>query len=65
MLNILREKDKCRRIWRRVPKRIWDLCLVWEAEIYSCTAGKDGQTPMEIFTGDTINISEWTKIECY
>ena len=56
MIQILKEKAKRRRIWRRVPKRIWDLGLVWEAEIYSRTAGKYERTPMKRLTGDTINI---------
>ena len=39
--------------------------LVWEAQIYSLTAVKDGRTPMEILIRDTINISEWTEFEFY
>ena len=58
MIKILKDQAKRRRIWRRVPKRIWDFGLIWEAETYSRTVGKDGQTPMERLTGDTIGISE-------
>ena len=65
MIKILKDKAKRRRIWRGVPKRIWDFGLVWEAGIYSCTARKYGQTPMEILTGGTIDISEWMESEFY
>ena len=57
MIKILNYKDKHRGIRRRVPKLIWDFGLSWKAEIYSCMAEKDEQTPMEILTGDTIDIS--------
>ena len=63
--EILKDKANHRRIRRRVPKRIWDFGLVWEAEIYSRTAGKYGQTPMEKLAGDTLNISECTESEFY
>ena len=39
--------------------------MVWEADIYSRTAGKDGRTALEILTGDTIEISEWLEFEFY
>ena len=42
MIKILKYKANRRRIWRRVPKLIWDFFIVWEAEIYSHTAGKYG-----------------------
>ena len=64
-MKIIKEKAKNIILQRRVPKRIWDFGLVWEAKIYSGTTGQDGQTPMEIFTGDTINISEWTQFDFY
>ena len=62
MIKILKNKAKCRRIQRRVPKHIWDFGLVWEAEIYLCTAVKYGRTPMEIFTWDTVHISKCTEL---
>ena len=65
MIKILKDKAKRRRILRRVSKHIWDFGLVWEAEIYSRTAGKDGRTPMEILTGDIVHISELTGFEFY
>ena len=65
MVKIIQDKAKRRRMRRRVTKRIWDFGLVWEAKIYSGTTGQDGQTPMEIFTGDTMDISEWTQFDFY
>ena len=65
MIKIIKDKAKHIRIRRRVPKLIWGFGLVWEAEIYLRTAGKDGRTPMEILTGDTIDISEWMKFDFY
>ena len=65
MIKILKDKSKRRRIQRKVPKLIWDFGLVLEAEIYSCTAGNYGQTPMQIFTGDIIKISQRTEFEFY
>ena len=63
MIKIIKDKDKHIIMRRRLPKHIWDFGLVWEAEIYLHTAGKYGQTPMKILTGDTIDISEWTVFE--
>ena len=65
MIKIVKSKSERRIIWRRVPKIIWYFSLVLEAEIYSRTAVKCGQNPMEILTGDTIDISEWTEFEFY
>ena len=39
--------------------------MVWEAEIYYRTAGKDGCSALEQLTGDTIDISEWIEFEFY
>ena len=64
-IKIVKDKAKRRRIRRQVPKRVWDFGIVWEAEIYSCTAGKDGQTALERITGDTPDISEWIEFEFY
>ena len=64
-IKILKDKDKRRRIQRRVPKLICNFGLVWEAEIYSRTSGKYGQTPEGKLTGGTINISEWIEFEFY
>ena len=39
--------------------------MVWEAEIYSRTARKDGRPALERLIGDTIDISEWLEFEFY
>ena len=39
--------------------------MVWKAEIYSCTAVKDGCPALELLTGDTIDIYEWLEFEFY
>ena len=39
--------------------------MVWEAEIYSHTAGKDGNPDLERLTGDKIDIYEWMEFEFY
>ena len=57
-IGIIKGKAKRRRIRRGVLKRCWDFGLVWEAEIYCRTAGKDGRTALERVTGDSIDISE-------
>ena len=64
-IGIIKAKARRRRIRRRVPKRCWDFGIVWEAEIYCRTAGKDGRTAMERITGDTPDISEWLEFEFY
>ena len=39
--------------------------MVWEAEIYYCTAGKDWLLALELLTVDTIDIFEWLELEFY
>ena len=39
--------------------------MVWELDIYSCTAGKYGHPDLERLTGDEIDISECLKFEFY
>ena len=39
--------------------------MVWEADIYSQTVGKDGIQDLEGLTVDTIDISEWLESEFY
>jgi hypothetical protein len=65
VIGIIKGKAKRRRIRRRVPKRCWDFGLVWEAEIYCRTAGKDERTALERVTGDSTDISEWLEFEFY
>ena len=65
IIKIIKGKSKRRIFQRNISKRIWDLDMVWEAEIYSRTAGKDGRPSLENLTGDTIYISEWLEFEFY
>ena len=65
VINIMKRKYKRRRVQRNIPKRVWDFVMVWEAEIYSHTAGKDGGLSLERLTGDTIDISEWLEFDFY
>ena len=57
VIKIINGKPKRRRVQRNIPKRVWEFGMVWEAEIYSRTAGKDGRPALERFTGDMIDIS--------
>lgn len=50
---------------RNVPAKIWDFGLVWEAEIYTCTAKPGGRTGIEAVTGETPDISAWLHFEFY
>ena len=65
VIGIIKGKAKRRRVKRNVPRRLWDYGIVWEAEIYSRTAGKDGRPALEKLLGDTIDISEWIDFEFY
>ena len=58
-IEIIKGKARRRRVQRNLPRRVWDLGMVWEAEIYYRTVGKDGRPYLEKLTGDTIDISEW------
>ena len=39
--------------------------MVWEVDIYSRTAGKDGRPSLEQLNGDTVDISKWLEFEFY
>ena len=61
-----------KRIWkrcmikRRYPKRVWYFGVVYESNIlYIISRGHDGRTGMDIITGDTVDISEWTDFDFY
>ena len=43
--------------------RVWDFGMVWEADIYSRSTGKDVRPSLEQLTGDTLDISEWLEFE--
>jgi len=65
MIGVLPKKIKARRTRRRIPKCVWYFHIEWEAQIYSRIVHKDHSTPLEVLTGDTIDISEWTEFEFY
>ena len=45
---------------KKVPKRLWDFGLIYEAELLSRMArGEDRRTGYELVTGQTADISEW------
>ena len=58
VIKIIKGKEKRRRVQRNIPKRVWDFGMVWEGDIYSRTAGKDGRPALNQLTGDTIDVSE-------
>ena len=65
VIKIIKGRFNRRRVQRNIPKRVWDFVMVWEAEIYSRTEGKDGGLSLERLTGDTIDISEWLEFDFY
>ena len=55
-----------RMIKRIAPKRVWDFGMVYESNIlFIISQGHESITGMEIITGDTMEISEWTDYEFY
>ena len=56
-------------IKKGVPKRLWDFGLVWISETGNLTVSSsryaNGQTPLEIVTGETPDISEYTDFGFY
>ena len=65
IIGVIGKKATTRRARRKAPKCVWDYGYVWECEIYSRTAGRDGRTGLERITGDTVDISEWLEFEFY
>ena len=58
----MEKKDKP----KRVPKRLWDFGVVWEAHIMSRTAWVwDNILVLKRITGDIVDISEWLVFELY
>ena len=43
VIKIIKGKSKMRRVQRNIHKRVWYFGMVWEAEIYYCTAVKYGR----------------------
>ena len=54
---------------KSVPKRLWDFGLVWISETGNLTVSSsryaNGRTPLEIVTGETPDISEYTDFSFY
>jgi hypothetical protein len=62
----LKKKWRDRVVRLKVPFRLWDYALVYEAEIMSRTArGQSKRTGMERVTGNTPDISEWLDFAFY
>ena len=67
-----REIGELKKRWRnrmakkKVPSRLWDYGLVYEANILNrIPRGSQQRTGLEIVTGDTPDISEWIDFEFY
>jgi hypothetical protein len=67
-----REIGELKKRWRnrmarkKVPKRLWDYGLVYEAGVLNrILRGKSARTGLEIVTGETPDISEWIDFEFY
>ena len=63
--KIIKGKARRRRVQRNITKRVREFGMVWKADIYYRTAGKDGHPDLERSTGDKIDISEWLEFEFY
>ena len=62
----LKKRWRNRMLRRRVPKRLWDYGLIYEANILNrIPRGKNARTGLEIITGETPDISEWTDFAFY
>jgi Reverse transcriptase (RNA-dependent DNA polymerase) len=65
-IGILRRKWRYRVSMQRVPKRLWDYALIWEAELLTRTARTaEGRTGYELIVGRTPDISEWLDFSFY
>ena len=64
-IKIINGNANRRRFQRSIQKRVWDFGMVWEGDIYSRIAGKDGRPALELLTGDMINIYKWLEFEFY
>ena len=65
VIKIIKGKSNRRIFQRNIPKKVWDFGVVWEAEIYYRTAGKNECPALERFTVDIIDISEYMEFEFY
>jgi hypothetical protein len=62
----LKKRWRNRMLRQRVPKRLWDYGLIYEANILNrVPRGKNTRTGLETVTGETPDISEWTDFGFY
>ena len=62
----LKKRWRNRMLKRKVPTRLWDYGLVYETNILNqIPRGQQQRTGIEIVTGETPDISEWTDFEFY
>jgi hypothetical protein len=62
----LKKRWRNRMLRQRVPKRLWDYGLVYEANILNrIPRGKNARTGLETVTGETPDISEWMDFGFY
>ena len=65
-IAFLAKRWRLRMAKKKVPKRLWDFGLKYEAEILSrMSRGRDGRTGYEEVTGETADISEHLDFEMY
>lgn len=65
-IGYLSERWRRRMSKKKVPRRLWDFGLVYEAEILSrMSRGRDGRTGYEEVFGQTPNIAEYLDFEFY
>jgi hypothetical protein len=62
----LKKRWRNRMLKRKVPARLWDYGLIYEANILNnIPRGSQQRTGIEIVTGETPDISEWINFELY
>jgi hypothetical protein len=62
----LKKRWRNRLLRKRVPKRLWDYGLIYEANILNrIPRGKNTRTGIETITGETPDISEWIDFAFY
>jgi hypothetical protein len=62
----LKKRWRNRMVRKKVPRRLWDFGLMYEAGILNrIPKGNSGRTGLEIVTGETPDISEWVDFEFY
>lgn len=62
----LKKRWRNRMLRRKVPPRLWDYGLIYEASILNrVPCGTQARTGIEIVTGDTPDLSEWLDFEFY